>query len=583
MVASGPSTAVSAACTPPPAAQVAEYLGIDELAARGITGDGVTIGVISTSFDNSTAPTAMTAAQDIVSGALPGIGNPCGWETPVEVLHDDAPSDDEGRAMLQIVHAIAPAARLVFTSANSDEVNAGASDDESMANAIDALVAAGADIIVDDIMLVTDTAYAAGLAAAAADRAAASGVAYVVAAGNLGHVGADTIAGVPQASGGYQIAGWQTSEFRAISCPVSVVAAMAPDAVECMDFDPESGEDVTARYTIYVEPGQDSQVDATLQWSDQPYAVTSELYGFFLDESGTLTDALEPELPVVAGLPMALGLPFAGLPDSTAITRDLVIARVAGPALTEPLAVRFAFWDDNLPRVVQAAEYYQSTATDVVGSTLIGRAANRSALAVAAQPFADPAYVGCPGDVVVECFSSTGPQARYYAPLDGTTPPARLSTPETRNGPTITGLDGIPTTFFDEEVDGTWLFYGTSAATPVVGAVLALGMQVAPTATIGSLVDSLLATASALQTPWNGTTDDMVVGAGLVHPSAFIDRLAPTPSPSPSGSGAAAAVLAESGDTTPVLLVLLLGGALLVLGTVLVVGRRRKAVSADRV
>jgi hypothetical protein len=574
MIASGPSTAVFAACTPPPAAQVAEYLGVDELAARGITGDGVTIGVISTSFDNPTAPTATTAAQDVASGALPGTGNPCGWESPVEILHDDAPNDDEGRAMLQIVHAIAPAARLVFTSADSATVNSGVWADESLAIAIDELVAAGVDIIVDDIMLPTDTAYAAGLAAAAAERATAAGVSYVVAAGNLGMIGAESVAGHPQASAGYPIAGWQTTDFAGIDCPASVIADAAPQQVECMDFDEGPGEDPTAGFGLFLEAGASSETEATLQWSDQPYAVESELTAYFLDGSGAITDETVAGLPVIAGLPMPVGILFQGLPEQTAVTRELVIARSIGP-MSAPLAVRFAFWNDDMPRVVQSAEYFRSTEKVSIGSTLVGRAANSSAVAVAAQPFADPVYAGCLGATVVECYSSTGPQTRYFAPLDGSTPPARLGTAQTRNGPTITGLDGIPTTFFAEEVDGQWLFFGTSAATPVVGAVLALGMQAAPALGLDPLLDALLETAEPLGTPWNGTVAETVTGAGLVHPSAFIDRLMPAPDPSASPSTSPVTVLAESGGDVP-LLIGVTGGAAVLLGIAVMMSARRE-------
>lgn len=161
------SEPAAAACAPAPAAAVADALGIGALHDRGITGAGVKIGVISTSFDNATTPQLTTAAQDVASGALPGPGNPCGRERPVTVLSDNSPNDDEGRAMLQIVHAIAPSAELYFATADVTE-SSSVSSDQSTADAIDSMIAAGVDVIVDDIMEVFDTAFSEGLSAAAA-------------------------------------------------------------------------------------------------------------------------------------------------------------------------------------------------------------------------------------------------------------------------------------------------------------------------------------------------------------------------------------------------------------------------------
>ena len=87
----------------------------------GIDGRGITIGVMSDSFDREGSIT--TAADDVASGDLPGPGNPKN-STPVTVLQEGDPGDtDEGRAMLQIVHDVAPRAKLGFATANGGEVN----------------------------------------------------------------------------------------------------------------------------------------------------------------------------------------------------------------------------------------------------------------------------------------------------------------------------------------------------------------------------------------------------------------------------------------------------------------------------
>ena len=106
----------------------------------GVDGNGVKVGVLSDSFDHASGAQTDTAT-DIASGDLPGPGNPCGNEEAVEVLTDSASGgSDEGRAMAQIVHDLAPGADLSFATAFTGTT--------AFANNIEALAAAGAKVIV---------------------------------------------------------------------------------------------------------------------------------------------------------------------------------------------------------------------------------------------------------------------------------------------------------------------------------------------------------------------------------------------------------------------------------------------------
>jgi hypothetical protein len=103
----------------------------------GLTGAGVSVGVISDSFDAEGG-----LAQDIADGALPSS------LAQTYNAKDDAKSgSDEGRAMAQIIHDIAPDASIRFATAASQ----GGTTDEAVARAIRTLVDAHVKVIVDDI------------------------------------------------------------------------------------------------------------------------------------------------------------------------------------------------------------------------------------------------------------------------------------------------------------------------------------------------------------------------------------------------------------------------------------------------
>lgn len=146
---------------------------VDQLS--GVDGTGIKVGVLSDTFNKRRG--SMKAEQDIASGDLPGPGNPLGHLTPVEVLAEPPLGTDEGRAMLQIVHDLAPGAQLAFATAARGPVD--------FADNIRALADAGCDIIVDDILYFNEPMFSDGLIAKAVDDVAARGVSFFSAAGNL--------------------------------------------------------------------------------------------------------------------------------------------------------------------------------------------------------------------------------------------------------------------------------------------------------------------------------------------------------------------------------------------------------------
>jgi len=130
----------------------------------GKDGTGIKVGVISDGVDNWAAARA--------SGDLPA---------NVTVL-SNLQGGDEGTAMLEIIYDLAPGAELYFHDCGSNilEFNA----------AIDELVAAGCDIIVDDIGWISEPYFEDGIIASHIDQVIRNNnIAYISSAGNdaLGH------------------------------------------------------------------------------------------------------------------------------------------------------------------------------------------------------------------------------------------------------------------------------------------------------------------------------------------------------------------------------------------------------------
>ncbi|HEY0280879.1 MAG TPA: hypothetical protein VGC32_21655 [Solirubrobacterales bacterium] len=118
--------------------------------------------------------------------------------------------NDEGRAMLQIVHDLAPEAKLAFATAFGGE--------EAFARNIEKLAApvvaggAGADVIVDDVSYLEEPFFQDGPIADAIAKVSAEGVTYLSAAGN------DNLF-----EGENEIASWEAPAYRdSGGCPTAI-------------------------------------------------------------------------------------------------------------------------------------------------------------------------------------------------------------------------------------------------------------------------------------------------------------------------------------------------------------------------
>ena len=129
----------------------------------GVDGAGIGIGVLSDGADSN---------SDVqVSGDLPD---------RMTVLPGQAGSGDEGTAMLEIVHDLAPGSELYFATGTSGQAQFAAN--------IEALCEAGADIIVDDVFYFREAAFQDGIVAQGVNAAVAAGCVVFSSAGNAGNL-----------------------------------------------------------------------------------------------------------------------------------------------------------------------------------------------------------------------------------------------------------------------------------------------------------------------------------------------------------------------------------------------------------
>ena len=194
-------------------------------AANHVDGSGETIGILSDSFDTASLPFPDHAAHDVAYGELPGPGNPCGHPTPVEVLSDfdNSAATDEGRAMAQAAHDLAPGASLAFATSEGGEL--------AFANQITALrTQAHASVLVDDVVYPNEPFFQDGPVANAARAATVAGVPYFSSAGNANVI-----------VGGNNVGSYEAPAYRTGACPT--FTNLGYSVLDCHDFDPGAGVD----------------------------------------------------------------------------------------------------------------------------------------------------------------------------------------------------------------------------------------------------------------------------------------------------------------------------------------------------
>ncbi len=155
---------------------------VDQIAQNGT---GITVGAMSDSY-NTNAGATTRANVDVTSGDLPGTTNPFGNTTPVVVVDDPLTGTDEGRAMMQLIHDMAPKAKLGFATASAGQVSF-ADNIRSLAGlptGSHTVAGFNADVIVDDLFYSDSPMFGTSLVGRAVNEVAALNRSYFSSAGN---------------------------------------------------------------------------------------------------------------------------------------------------------------------------------------------------------------------------------------------------------------------------------------------------------------------------------------------------------------------------------------------------------------
>src|SRR6516165_10261702 len=373
----------------------------------GLTGTGVTVGILSDSFNcygvydqggpgtppasgvRGYAPNGFAtddATFDESNGYLPASVSvleeaPCmSWGQPLQL-----PFADEGRAMMQIVHDVAPGAALAFYTATNTEAD--------FANGIAALASAGATVIADDVGYFDEPFFQDGIVAQAIDAASAKGVAYFSAAGNNGQVSYENSAPSFATSGTGANAGEMLLTFGPSSCatptclPINIPAMFPGEFIGLIvQWDqpyvtgaPHSG-------------GATSQIDLCVTGAPANSVVINDLDGNPMTCTGpnaTGTDAVQV---------LVLGNPASNSNNTSAATVNLIIGLKNGsPA---PGLIKVVVADNGAGSTI--------TAFDTKSPTVQGHPSAAGAAALGAAFFAQTPRCGTDAVAVLEYFSSAG-------------------------------------------------------------------------------------------------------------------------------------------------------------------------------
>jgi hypothetical protein len=505
--------------------------------ANSLSGAGITVGVLSDSYDcyqqyqNAGNPPpggnqgyanngfTATAATDISTGDLPA---------SVTVLEEAScqnygaptqlPFGDEGRAIMQIVHDVAPGAGLAFYTAENSEAD--------FANGISQLAAsaasggAGAKVIIDDVGYFDEPFFQDGEVAQAINAVVANGAAYFSSAGNNGTLAYDNNAptfatpGTGQNANEHLLNFDTTGATTATALPVTI-PSMAPGEFVAIVVEWDQPYLTGAPGS----PGSANQVDVCITGATGNDIITN-YNGQAATCSGLNTLGHDPYQVMIVDNPANA----AG--NSSQATLNIIVGLANSSSATPPGRIKVVVEDDGLGS--QITKFANN------GGTVQGHPSAVGAAAVGAVFFPNTPSCGAttPLNVnLLESFSSAGGDPILFDQTG-----KRLATPEIRQKPDFASPDGGNDTFLGFTIGGNTgitdpstvsqcannasfpNFFGTSAAAPHAASIAVLMLQADPSLTptqIYTILQQSTAPMGVTPVPASGTYN-FAAGYGFV-------------------------------------------------------------------
>jgi len=436
-----------------------------------VTGKGVTVGIMSDSYNCLKGAKADKQSKDLPENLI----------IIEEALECDG-TTDEGRALMQIVHDIAPDAKLVFFSSSNGLAKT--------ANGIlDLAFKHNVDIIIDDFKSLSANFFQEDPVSQAVKRVVNAGVVYVTAAGNSGRNA------------------YQSTYNEHVN---------ASFQLNVHDFDPSDNIDIYQRLNIPEGVG----FTLALQWDSPAYSISgspgakTDLDIFIFNESHT-TILAASQFGNIDRDPTEI-LRFYNPVGSNQTQFDLMITKASGQA---PKLFKYII----LNSIEGIISEHQTNS-----SAIFGHANSPVAISVGATNYLDTPAFGKPSPLL-QSYSTAG---GAILTLGSNGKP--LTNPIAPNKPDVIAPDNVNTTFFgnnDTDEDGKPNISGSSASAPHVAGVIALLLEINPQLQPADIKKILQDTAVDIiqRKHENGTNTvlktgfDFDSGYGLINAEAAVD------------------------------------------------------------